>query len=171
MATKRRKKATAKSAKSTASARTRTKRGGRKTDKRWHTNFINALKDDPNVLGACDVAGINRQTAYNHRRRFSAFRARWDAALEEGREVAQTVVRDTLLACAEKAATDPRYQRSLVFAARKFGVLDPPPPEDPDSLESLGEALAAESVDDLDPRTAEQAYRDALRAVDGPTVH
>jgi hypothetical protein len=51
-------------------------------DTSWHTIFIAALEDAPNVASACRVARVSRQGAYEHKQRFPEFAAMWDAALE-----------------------------------------------------------------------------------------
>jgi hypothetical protein len=49
----------------------------------WRAAFISALSVHGNVTVAADQTGITRQWAYNVRNSDEAFKAEWDAALEE----------------------------------------------------------------------------------------
>jgi hypothetical protein len=52
-------------------------------DFEWTEPFLAALKNTPNVSGACRSAGISRRAAYDHRDRDDAFARAWDDALAE----------------------------------------------------------------------------------------
>lgn len=57
-----------------------------KSDVSWHDKFLAQLRLVPNVTKACDVAGIARITAYEHRSSFESFAAAWDDAIDEAIE-------------------------------------------------------------------------------------
>ena len=52
-------------------------------EKRWQEKFLAALTNTSNVRASCQAAGIDRHTAYNHRKRSKEFAAAWDKALED----------------------------------------------------------------------------------------
>jgi hypothetical protein len=52
----------------------------------WRKAFLDALREDGKVINACKAAGISRNSAYAHRRRYPRFRKRWDRAQEAGWE-------------------------------------------------------------------------------------
>lgn len=52
----------------------------------WTVPFLGALREYPSVRHACEVARVNRTTAYRRRGEDKAFADAWDEALEEGRE-------------------------------------------------------------------------------------
>lgn len=54
----------------------------RKPSKRWHANFLDALKRTRNIGQACQVAGVGRRTAYTHRSLFEDFALAWDEAFQ-----------------------------------------------------------------------------------------
>ncbi len=62
----------------------------------WRQRFCAALAECPNVLHACEAAGVSRAKAYAEKSRFAVFRAQWATALREGIEKLET-------ACWEKA--------------------------------------------------------------------
>ena len=51
-------------------------------DTAWHEAFLFELRRFPNVTEACRVAGVNRDTAYEHRRRDAEFHKAWAEAEE-----------------------------------------------------------------------------------------
>lgn len=57
--------------------------------KGWVDEFIRWLEACPNVSRACRGAGIDRKTAYNHRKRYPSFAARWEEALQFGISAAE----------------------------------------------------------------------------------
>ena len=48
---------------------------------KWQETFLRALSQTPSVKHACQSAGINRTTAYEHRKKDPAFAQRWADAL------------------------------------------------------------------------------------------
>ena len=50
----------------------------------WREPFLAALREHGKVADACKAAGISRNSAYAHRRRYSRFRKNWDRAQEAG---------------------------------------------------------------------------------------
>jgi hypothetical protein len=51
-------------------------------DRPWREVFVGALEASGNVTASARRAGVNRATAYNHRRSEPDFAAAWDEALE-----------------------------------------------------------------------------------------
>ena len=49
----------------------------------WETPFLNALRAAGVVTAACRAANVSRNIAYRRRSQNEAFRAAWDAAIEE----------------------------------------------------------------------------------------
>jgi len=74
---------------------------GKGTDVGWHDRFVARMKQSPNVTEACLAAGVDRATAYEHRKRFPDFAQAWrdaeeaalDAMEESGYERATKGVR------------------------------------------------------------------------------
>jgi hypothetical protein len=60
---------------STSRARTR-------NTARWQASFLRALRQVPSVKHACSAAGIDRATAYRHRKEDDAFAAKWEDAIQ-----------------------------------------------------------------------------------------
>lgn len=54
--------------------------------------FIDALKKNPNVSAACDMAGIGRQTVYKWRDHDKTFAQAWDDAIEYTRDTARSSI-------------------------------------------------------------------------------
>lgn len=50
---------------------------------KWQQRFIKSLRAVPNVKVACKAAGINRWTAYRHRKDNPQFAALWQDALDQ----------------------------------------------------------------------------------------
>jgi hypothetical protein len=50
----------------------------------WKPLFLEALRNVPVIRHACEVAGINRSTAWRGRQDDEGFAQAWDEALEEG---------------------------------------------------------------------------------------
>lgn len=50
----------------------------------WYPGFLASLREVPVVTRACDVAQIDRSTAYRARERDEAFSKDWDDAMEAG---------------------------------------------------------------------------------------
>lgn len=59
----------------------------------WRPKFLAALAETCNVTHAARTAGINRNTAYDHRDSDAAFAAAWDDALEQGVDVLELEAR------------------------------------------------------------------------------
>lgn len=66
------------------SANSAPKKGKPRRD--WKPAFLAALASDGSVKTASLAAGIDRQTAYNHRQKDEQFAAGWDSAVEEAVE-------------------------------------------------------------------------------------
>ena len=69
---------------------------------------------------ACQAAGVPRQTAYDHRTSDAAFKAQWDAAVEEACDILEDVARqravemsDTLLIFLLKAHRPEKYRETV----------------------------------------------------------
>lgn len=58
----------------------------RRIDTSWHDVFIRSLQQAPNVVIACKKAGIDRDTAYRHKKRFKTFSDAWEEAINSGVE-------------------------------------------------------------------------------------
>jgi len=50
----------------------------------WREPFLAALRQHGKVVDACRTAGISRNSAYAHRKRYPRFRKRWDKAQDAG---------------------------------------------------------------------------------------
>ena len=48
----------------------------------WRKPFLTALRQHGRVVDACTAAGISRNSAYAHRRRYPRFRNRWIRAVD-----------------------------------------------------------------------------------------
>jgi len=53
----------------------------------WSKTFLDELSKNPNVSRAARIAGVNRATAYKHKKSNDAFSAAWDEAIEEAVDV------------------------------------------------------------------------------------
>jgi GAF domain-containing protein len=49
---------------------------------RWRGRFLRALRQTPSVKHACAAAGIDRATAYRHRKEDADFAAKWEDAIQ-----------------------------------------------------------------------------------------
>lgn len=56
------------------------------TPRNWRKVFLRELAVDGNRQRAAEVAGVDRKTVYNHRASDAAFRAEWDAAIDQAGE-------------------------------------------------------------------------------------
>lgn len=63
----------------------------------WKENFLNALRKKPNVTHACKVAKTTRRVAYYHRNSEPEFLLEWDMAIEEGRDIIETMMIDAAM--------------------------------------------------------------------------
>jgi len=52
-------------------------------EKDWRVRFLDALAETANVTASAAIAGIHRDTAYDHRNRDEEFRAAWESALDQ----------------------------------------------------------------------------------------
>ena len=59
------------------------------TRQRAREDFLAALRQQPNITLAAQAANLSRQTMYEWREKDAAFAADWDAALEEGIDLAE----------------------------------------------------------------------------------
>jgi len=84
----------------------------------WRETFLLALRETGIVINACKTAGISRNSAYTHYRRFNRFRRQWEHAVGQGQDAAYRLRRRQL-------AADPQYQRrarrALERLRRYFG--------------------------------------------------
>ena len=63
------------------------KRARRREAGEWMPAFLVALRNSANVRAACQKAGIDRKTAYNHRDKSDEFRRQWQEALEDACDI------------------------------------------------------------------------------------
>jgi hypothetical protein len=70
----------------------------------WRQRFLNALRQTGKVVEACKAAGISRNSAYTHYRRYGRFRRQWQHAIDQGRDAAYRLH-------LKKLAADPQYHR------------------------------------------------------------
>jgi hypothetical protein len=54
--------------------------------------FLEALRQDPTVSLACEIAGIARKTVYRWREQSETFAEQWDEAVERGKDVARSSI-------------------------------------------------------------------------------
>src|SRR5437762_2461027 len=80
----------------------------------WRERLLAALRRNPKVKLACNVAGISRNTAYTHLRKDARFRRQWEHALDQGWDSAYRLH-------SKKVATDPQFQRALERLRRLYG--------------------------------------------------
>lgn len=59
----------------------------------WKDRFLETLKGSGNVRHACQAAGIDRGTAYDHRRLNEKFRLAWDDAIDDANDVVELELR------------------------------------------------------------------------------
>lgn len=129
----------------------------------WEDLFLYTLSETGNVTYSAEVAGITRQTAYEHRNINEAFSALWDDAIEQsvdalelearrrakegvkkpvfwqGQEIATVAEHsDTLLIFLLKAHRPKKYRENRQYSLED--ILDALPPDD---ARQLREALAA----------------------------
>lgn len=57
----------------------------------WRPAFLTNLRNSANIRAACEVAGISRKTAYQHREQSKEFREEWDFAVEDGLDLLEGV--------------------------------------------------------------------------------
>jgi hypothetical protein len=55
---------------------------GSKAPTSWHAEFLKVLQLDGRVYRACEVAGVSRVTAYEHKKQFADFSHAWDAVVD-----------------------------------------------------------------------------------------
>lgn len=72
-------------------------------DLEWTESFLRALSETANVKQACEASGIARQTAYETRARYKAFRSAWEKAEQ----------------CATKTVLEPEAVRRAVEGVQK----------------------------------------------------
>ncbi len=60
---------------------------------KWVPDFLERLRDTCNVRDSCHAAGINRATAYAHKKRDAGFREAWEWAIEDGVDTLEFVAR------------------------------------------------------------------------------
>lgn len=63
----------------------------------WRPAFLQALRNSGNVRAACQAAGIDRKTAYQHRDKYPDFAAAWQDALDEAIDALEAVARKRAL--------------------------------------------------------------------------
>ncbi len=72
-------------------------RAGKPNDVAWHDRFLQSLRANFNVTTACDLAGVNRDVAYDHREKFASFAEEWERARKAGRKMRADAVEDGFL--------------------------------------------------------------------------
>src|SRR6266446_10232011 len=72
----------------------------------WRQPFLVALRETGIVINACKAAGISRNSAYTHYRRYGRFRRQWEHARTQGEDAAYGLHLKQL-------ASDPQYLRTL----------------------------------------------------------
>src|SRR4051794_38857909 len=73
----------------------------KRTAGEWRPAFLAALRQHGNIRAACQAAGINRTTAYDHRARSAPFAAAWDTALEDACDVLEAMARQRAMATSD----------------------------------------------------------------------
>jgi hypothetical protein len=79
----------------------------------WRETFLAALRQESDVKVACKAAGISRNSAYAHYRRYARFRRQWEHALTQGEDAAYQLDLKQL-------AADPEYQRAAMRALERL---------------------------------------------------
>ena len=89
------------------------------TPKGWRQAFLAALREQGNVRFACEVAGVERSTAYRLREKDTAFATAWESALDDAVESLEQVAweraketSDTLLIFLLKAHRPAKYRET-----------------------------------------------------------
>src|SRR5262249_55931157 len=59
----------------------------KQVDTSWHPRFIEILSQSCNVTLACKGAGIDRTTAYAHKKEMPDFSNAWDEAIEQAVDI------------------------------------------------------------------------------------
>lgn len=88
----------------------------------WHPAFLAALTEVPVVQHACDVAGIQRSTAYRAREADKEFRQAWDDAMEAGIDRAE---REVFRRGVEGYHEPVIHQGRLQFVYERYTEIDP----------------------------------------------
>jgi hypothetical protein len=57
---------------------------GKRRELDWYKPFLQALREGEYVIDACQLVGVPRRTAYNHRKRNQSFGERWQRAAQRG---------------------------------------------------------------------------------------
>jgi hypothetical protein len=57
----------------------------------WRPRFLDGLRQSGNVRLACELAGISRKVAYEHRSRDATFAAQWEEALEDAVDLLEAI--------------------------------------------------------------------------------
>lgn len=66
-------------------------------DLSWHEGFLVGLRNHANVRLACQVAGVKRRTAYEHRAKYPEFAEAWEDAVEDGIDALEAIARQRAL--------------------------------------------------------------------------
>jgi hypothetical protein len=127
------------------------KRTRRKPDWRW--TFLEVLSRTCCVSQACDVAGVSRNTAYDHKARFPKFAAYWDMAIEISVESLEKMARSRAL-----TSEDPQSHTLLMFLLKAHR-----PEKYRDNYTPPNRVEAEETCD---PAVAEAALRAAREAIE-----
>lgn len=98
---------------------------GPKPDRTWEPAFLVTLRNAGNVRAACEAAGVDRKTAYAHRKRYAEFAHAWTDAMEDALDVLEAAAiqrarttSDTLLIFLLKAHRPEIYRERITIDHR-----------------------------------------------------
>lgn len=83
----------------------------------WHFAFLSELAKSCNVSRAAEVAGVGRQTAYDHRGMFEDFSAAWDDAIEQATDALEFEARRRAMEGTEKPIVS---QGEIIATVREY---------------------------------------------------
>jgi hypothetical protein len=95
----------------------------KRRETKWEKAFLAALSETANVSKSCEIARIDRSTAYDHRNSSEAFRQDWDNALEvacdglelEARRRAEEGCKKTIFYQGEPIGEEINYSDTLMI--------------------------------------------------------
>lgn len=116
--------------------------------------FLESLRDVPNVSRACRMVGITTRVAYNHRRDDPEFAAAWQEALDNGNS---QLVDNIEMAMIQKALQGDKHL--LMFLAKH---LNPQKYGDRYDITSGGQSLAAPPITRIEVVRPTPAIQDRI---------